>query len=98
MKKSKHGYIAGNQYFPIGIYAKTRKQRRKGLSGISLDQSPPEMIFQKCKSIHTFGMRFRLRVLFLDSENRIIEERIVPKNRIVFAPRGTYAIVELPLR
>ncbi len=80
------------------MYAITHKQRRRGLSWKSIEDSPDELIFERCKSIHTFGMKFDLEVLFIDSTNRILRAKIVPKNRIVFAPKGTHAIVELPFR
>ena len=91
-------YTNGTQFIPIGHYAKTRKQRRKGLSRMAIEQSPPEMIFEKCRSIHTFGMRFDLKVIFLDSKMKIIGSKNVAKNKLVFGPKGTYSIVELPLR
>ena len=98
MKNSQEQYAVGDLYEPLGIYASTRKQRRKGLSKIAIENSPPELIFEKCRSIHTFGMKFDLKVIFIDSQARILGIKDVSKNRIVFSPKGTHAIVELPLR
>ncbi len=83
---------------PTGIYARGHRMRRTGMARISLDEAPHEMIFEKCRSIHTFGMKFALRVIFLDADSRVISTRIVHPRRIVVAPRGTHAIVEQPLR
>jgi uncharacterized membrane protein (UPF0127 family) len=49
-----------------------------------------------CGGIHTWFMRFSIDVLFLDKDNEVL--RVVPDVgpwRFVFAPRGTYSVVEL---
>lgn len=91
--------VAKNEiYIPTGKYAQTRSQRRRGLSRISIEMSPSEMIFERCRSVHTFGMRFNLQVIFVDSNYVVLEQRTVKPRRIVFGPRGTFAIIERPLR
>lgn len=79
-------------------YARTYKQRLKGLAGIEIDNCPEEMVFENCHSIHTFGMKFDIEVEFLDKKGRVIGSRKVKKRRVVIAPLGTHAIVERPLR
>lgn len=91
-------YEIGTIYRGKGNYARSRSQRRRGLARIEIDKCPEELIFENCRSIHTFGMKFDLVVLFLDKNKRILKSKIVGKNRIVFGPRGTYSIVELPFR
>ncbi len=86
------------QYFePSGNYASTRSKRFKGLARIALEQNPEPLIFENCRSIHTFGMKFDLKVVFLDLDNRVLGSRNVPPRRIVFAPKGTHTIVEIPI-
>lgn len=88
----------GEKYFPVGKFARSHSDRRKGLSGMSIDQCPDELIFEKCRSIHTFGMQFDLEILFLDKDSRVLKSRIVKKRRIVFGPKGTHTIIERPFR
>lgn len=48
----------------------------------------------RCRSIHTFGMRFPLDVIFLDADGRAIRvDRDVPPWRVVSC-RGADAVVE----
>lgn len=75
-----------------------RAQRRKGLAGIGIDMAPEELIFENCHSIHTFGMRFNLLVIFLDRDNRVLKSKIAKPRRIFFGPPGTYTTVERPVR
>ena len=98
MENTSKGYLVGDIFKPEGTYARTFKQRTKGLSGISISQSPNELVFENCRSIHTFGMRFNLCVIFLDRNMRILKVKLMSKNRVVVGPKNTYAIVELPVR
>ena len=47
--------------------------RSKGMLG--RDHIPPEegMLFRQCESIHMFGMRTALDVLFLDTDDRVVK-------------------------
>jgi uncharacterized membrane protein (UPF0127 family) len=48
-----------------------------------------------CSSVHTFFVRFRLDLLMLDGEMRVIgQRRNVAPWRLAFAPRGTHAVLE----
>ncbi|MDH8677306.1 DUF192 domain-containing protein [Fusibacter bizertensis] len=54
-------------------------------------------IFENCKSIHTFNMRFSLDILFLDSQNRVIKRFLsVPSGRILKSVKGAQKVVEAP--
>lgn len=54
------------------------------------------LLIPRCRSVHTFGMRFRVHVVFLDSGMTPIAVRgAVPPNRILREPRAR-AVVELP--
>ena len=68
--------------------------RLRGLAG--LGEMPPRsaLLLPRCSSVHTFGMRFAIGVLFLDEEMRVIgERREVRPGRIVWQ-RGARAVVE----
>ncbi len=88
----------GMTYIRSGPTAHGYRQRCKGLSRINLIDAPVELSFERCRSIHTFGMKFDVSVIFLDRKNRVIASRITKPRRLVIAPRGTYTIVERPLR
>jgi hypothetical protein len=46
------------------------------------------MLLQRCRSIHTFGMRQTISVAFLDRTMRVIEARRCRPGRIVNARRS----------
>ena len=49
-----------------------------------------------CRGIHTWFMRFTIDVLFLSKDNEVLEVAAeVPPWRFVFAPRGTYSVLEM---
>jgi len=67
--------------------------RAKGLlfrKSISLDEA---MIFEKCKSVHTIGMRFSIDLVFLDKNKIVIKtvEYLKP-NRIASCSRANYVL------
>lgn len=88
----------GKKFVPTGEIANTHKQRRKGLSRTELKNAPSSMTFVNCRSIHTFGMKFYLGIVFLDKDNIVLATRIVAPRRIIFSPKHTHTIVEIPIR
>lgn len=55
------------------------------------------LLLVPCSSIHTFWMRFAIDVVLLDRQGRVLAvRRGVRPWRIVLAPRGTHAVLELP--
>jgi uncharacterized membrane protein (UPF0127 family) len=70
--------------------------RLLGLALLSRRNAGAGLLIPRCRSVHTFGMRFRLDLLFLDVEGRVIElRRGVPPRRFVRCP-GAAAVLELP--
>jgi uncharacterized membrane protein (UPF0127 family) len=57
--------------------------------------APAALLIPRCSSIHTFGMRFPLEVVFLDGEGRELERRRVVPRRIA-SRRGAGSVLELP--
>jgi uncharacterized membrane protein (UPF0127 family) len=56
----------------------------------------PGLLIPRCRSVHTFGMRFPIDVLFLDDDDRVIElRRAIPPCRVIRCP-GAMAVLELP--
>ncbi len=54
------------------------------------------MLFERARSVHTFGMRETIEVAFLDRELRVIRVRSVPPRRIVLALRARH-VLEMPV-
>ena len=75
--------------------ARTRRARLLGLAG-SGRPPPHALLLPRTRSVHTFGMRFALDLIWLDREGRAVRiDRHVPPNR-VRACRAAVAVCELP--
>ena len=49
--------------------------RRRRLLGLAWRRHPPQgwgLLFPRCRSVHTFGMRFEIDVVFLDASGRVL--------------------------
>jgi uncharacterized membrane protein (UPF0127 family) len=76
--------------------ATTRLSRLLGLELLCRKRAGPGLLIPSCRSVHTFGMRFPLDLLFLDADGRVIElRRDVPPHRFVRCPAAA-AVLELP--
>lgn len=71
-------------------------QRARGLLGTS--SCPAQgMLFPKCKSIHTLGMRYSIDVVYLNPINQVLSiERALKPWRLSFGPKGSSQCLELP--
>ncbi len=57
--------------------------RRRGLAGLDRAAGDAALLFERCRSVHTFGMRFGLDLLWLDRQQRVIRvDYGVPARRI----------------
>ena len=69
-----------------------------GLIGLAFRAEPPPdqaLLFPRCRSVHTFGMRFPIDVVFLDARgNVLLIEHAVPPGRVVSHKRAA-AVVEV---
>lgn len=53
------------------------------------------LIFPRCRSLHTFFMRFAIDIIFLGREGDVVRLYLsVPAGRIVFGGRGSYSAIE----
>ena len=52
------------------------------------------LLLPRCSSVHTFGMRFPIHVLFLDEDLEVIGERRAVKPGRLVRHRGARAVVE----
>lgn len=60
--------------------AATRAERRKGLLG--RDDLEGAIVLERCRWVHTIGMRFPIDVAFLDEDGLVIRTVQMPRQRI----------------
>ena len=78
--------------------AKDRRARLLGLAHLDRDPAGTGLLIPRCSSVHTFGMRFRLDLYFLDAGGAVVSVRLaVPPRRFAFCRRAS-AVLELPAR
>lgn len=76
--------------------AVTAGSRLLGLARLRERDLPPRsaLLIPRCRSVHTFGMRFPLDVLFLDERGGVVRvERAVPRRRVLLCRRA-FAVLE----
>jgi uncharacterized membrane protein (UPF0127 family) len=73
-----------------------RKERMAGLAGLDA-MSPDEALhIPRCRSVHTFGMRFALDLVWLDADGHVVRvDRDVPPRRLKTCLRAR-SVVETP--
>ena len=70
--------------------------RLLGLALLDRRRAGVGLLIPRCRSVHTFGMRFALDVVFLDAALRPLAVRTnVPPRRLA-GLRGARAVLELP--
>src|SRR5680860_118346 len=74
------------------------RSRLLGLSHLDREQAGPGLLIPRCSSVHTFGMRFALDLVFLDRRGvPVAVRRGVPPRRVA-SHRAAAAVLELPAR
>lgn len=71
---------------------------RARLLGLALLRQPPPnaLLLPGTRSVHTFGMRFALDLVWLDGEGRVVRRDLaVPPNRVRSCRRAR-AVLEVP--
>jgi uncharacterized protein len=72
------------------------RARLLGLACLRRERAGAGLLIPRCSSVHTFGMRFDLDLVFLDGDGRPLARlRGVPPNRLVWH-RGAAAVLEIP--
>jgi uncharacterized membrane protein (UPF0127 family) len=70
--------------------------RALGLAFLDRVDAGAGLLIPGCRSVHTFGMRFRLDLIFLDSDLRVVAaRRAVPPRRFASC-RLADSVLELP--
>jgi uncharacterized membrane protein (UPF0127 family) len=74
------------------------RARLLGLGRLPRAQAGSGLLISRCTSVHTFGMRFALDLVFLDRHGRPLSiRRGVPPRRFAWQ-RGAVAVLEIPSR
>lgn len=76
--------------------ATTLRSRLLGLAGLDRGEAGPGLLIPGCRSVHTFGMRFPLDVVFLDADGGEIASRRGVGPRRLVGDRRAAAVLELP--
>jgi uncharacterized protein len=78
---------------PVAV---THTARLLGLALLPRDFAGPGLLIPRCRSVHSFGMRFPIDVLFLGHDGSVVaSHHAVPPRRIVSC-RTAAAALELP--
>ncbi|RDK01971.1 DUF192 domain-containing protein [Paraburkholderia lacunae] len=74
----------------------TARERMRGLLGHDDLPHDEALLLKRCGSVHTFGMRFPIDVLFLDRQQRIVAiHHSVPRRRMLLDLRASQTL-EMP--
>ena len=76
--------------------ATTFPSRVLGLSHLDRDLAGEGLLIPRCRSVHTFGMRFAIEILFLDDVGRVIDLRREVRPRRIARNPAAAAVLELP--
>jgi uncharacterized membrane protein (UPF0127 family) len=87
------------EWFEVdGIRVYVARGARARLLGLALVRAiPPDvaLLLPRCRSVHTFGMRFALDLIFLDAEGRTVRRVTGVKPGRLVTCRHAVAVVEL---
>jgi uncharacterized membrane protein (UPF0127 family) len=79
------------------VVAERILERMKGLVGKQSFEKGEALWIRPCKGIHTIGMCFPIDILFLDSDNRVVDcKERMPPNRLSKVVFKAKTVLELP--
>lgn len=76
--------------------ATTLESRLLGLSFLDPNDVGEGLLIPDCRSVHTFGMKFELDLVFLSQEGRVVEVRRGVRPRRFVRCADAAAVLELP--
>lgn len=95
MKLARLHHRGNNLGVAVSI-TQTARERMRGLLGRNSFPHDEALLLERCGSVHTFGMRFAIDVLFLDRCERIVAiHHDVRRRRMLFNFRATQTL-EMP--
>jgi uncharacterized protein len=75
----------------------TRRERMRGLRRREPPQPGTGLLLERCRSVHTTGMRVPITVAFLDRDLVVLAVLRVPPGRVLGPRRRARHVLELPL-
>lgn len=79
------------------VVADRLRRRALGLMLLDPADAPAALLIPSCSSVHTFGMRFPIDVVFLDRGGRELGRRRVAPRRLA-GGLGADSVLEIPVR
>ena len=76
------------------LVARTRRTRGRGLAGLDELPAGHALLLEPCRSVHTFGMRFALDLLWLDAAGAVLRHDAAVAPRRVRSCWRARAVVE----
>lgn len=79
----------------LAFVASSRRARLLGLAHLDRAEAAA-LLIPRCSSVHTFGMRFELDLVFFDASGAVLSVRCrVPPRRLAFCGQAS-AVLEIP--
>ena len=72
------------------------RARLLGLALQPVERAGAGLLIPRCASVHTFGMRFALDVVFLDDAGRVLDRHLAVPPRRLLCHRRARAVLEIP--
>ncbi|MBK5233110.1 MAG: DUF192 domain-containing protein [Thermoleophilia bacterium] len=73
--------------------------RLLGLSHLDPIDAGSGLLIPGCRSVHTFGMRFAIDILFIDESDAVVRRCLrVPPGRCLFSKRAQSVLELVPVR
>ena len=76
------------------LVPETRRERLRGLRGHPPPGPREAMLFPRCRSVHTFGMKEPISVVFLDRQMRVTAVRRCLPGRVTVPRLGARYVLE----
>jgi uncharacterized protein len=73
----------------------TGRERARGLMGRAALAPHEGFLLRRCRSVHTFGMRFAIDAVLLDGDDRIVAVVPMPPGRLLLPRRRVRHILEV---
>lgn len=72
--------------------AEDARAKRRGLLG--RDEFEGAFVIERCRWIHTMGMRFPIDVAFIDADGAVLKTMRMSRHRMGIPVRGARAVIE----
>src|SRR4029077_2435197 len=77
------------------LVPEARKERMRGLRGLPALRANEGLLLTRCRSVHTFGMRFAIDAVVLDGHGRVVTTVRMPPMRLLRPRRKGRHVLEV---